>query len=259
MTTLCARFVGIAAVLIVELGCAARFEGELDGEALPSLQTAAYALVDGPGTSVGVVGHASRGDACAESTELARILHDQAEATTATRINEVTDRLVKWYTRAAPEGTWLVQLQVQAPGAAVLRDLSVAVGSPDTDADVVLSACRSEGNPRALNGVFVPDLDCSFARGGRLDVALDDDVGSLRLQSIEEGLPFVDVNGRVDGTLRLDMTFTACDSLAAVLADPPLVSGGEGAGEGEGEGEPCRQDCFVDQFGQERCETICPP
>jgi hypothetical protein len=110
-----------------------------------------------------------------------------------------------------------------------------------------------------MNGAFVPDLDCSFARGGRLDVVLEQDVGSLRLFAVEEGLTFVDVNGRVDGALRLDMTFTACASLAAVLADPPRVQGGDGAGEGEGEGEPCRQDCFVDQFGQERCETICPP
>jgi hypothetical protein len=240
-------------------GCAIRFEGELDGEPLPTFSTAAFGLIDRGGTAASVVGLATPGDSCAASTDYTALRVDQAEATTSERQDEVADDLVAWEQRVLPEGSWLVQLQVDTDGRALLRDLTVDVGDTDNDADVALSLCRSEGNPRSENGVFGSDVDCSRAREGKLTLNLDEDAGTFRVQAVDDAITFTDDAGRADGALRLDMTFTTCPSLTSSLEElgGSIIDGGGPIGEGEGEGETCREECFTDETGQTRCEVFC--
>jgi hypothetical protein len=247
-----------AGVLLVDTGCALRFEGELDGEPIPTFSTGAFAVLDAGGTAASVVALATPGDSCAEATAYAALRVDNAEATTPERQIEVADALVAWSERVLPEGAWLVQLQVDSVGRALLRDVSVDLGSNDNDADVALSLCRSEGDPRADGGAFIPDLDCSRAREGTVALALDEASGSFRLQATDDSVTFTDDGGRADGALRFDMTFSACPSFAAALDDlgGSFIDGGGGP-IGEGEGEDCRESCFTDESGAVRCEVFC--
>jgi hypothetical protein len=151
-----------AVVLLVDTGCALRFEGELDGEPIPTFSTGAFAVLDAGGTAASVVALATPGDSCAEATAYAALRVDNAEATTPERQIEVADALVAWSGRVLPEGAWLVQLQVDSVGRALLRDVSVDLGSNDNDADVALSLCRSEGDPAPT---AVPSSPTSTAHG----------------------------------------------------------------------------------------------
>lgn len=248
----------VAGALLVDAGCALRFQGELDGEPIPSFSTAAFAVVEGTGTSASVVALATPGDSCAEATAWAGLRADRAEATTPERQQAVADDQLAWQERVLPEGAWVVQLQVDTDGRALLRDVSVDLGGTDNDADVALSLCRSEGNPRAEGGVFIADVDCSRAREGDLRLALDEEAGSLRVEATKDAITFTDDAGRADGALRLDMTFSACPSLATALQGlgGAFFDLGTGAVDG-GDGADCREACFTDETGVTRCEVFC--
>lgn len=226
--------------LTVSVGCAVRFQGELDGEPVPSFSSAAFAVVEGAGTSVNVVGSVTPGDSCAEAAALTRLRIDQAKAATPSRADDTADGLVDWYERVMPEGAWLAKLDIAAPGTTVLRDTSVTLGRRDNDADVLFSLCRSEGDPASANGVFIDDLDCSLAAEGRLDIVLDEGAGNLRVRALDAPITFVGTNGRSDGALRFDMTLKACKPLAEVFAD-----------------EPCQPTCTPDSAGQSLCVVHC--
>ena len=241
--------------MLVGPGCAIRFQGELDDEPVPTFSTAAFALIEGAGTAASIGGLATPGDSCAAATAYTELRVDQTEATTSGRQNDVADALLAWQQRVLPEGAWSVQLQVDTAGRALLRDTSVDLGGTDNDADVSLVLCRSEGNPLSVDGVFVPDVDCSRATEGTLTLALDEQAGTFRVQASDEAITFTDSVGRADGALRLEMTWTACPSLAAGLEaiGGSFIDGGRSNGGGEG----CREQCFTDETGQTRCEVFC--
>jgi hypothetical protein len=249
----------VVSAVLVGPGCAIRFQGELDGEPLPTFSTAAFAVIDGGGTAASVVALATPGDSCAEASAYTELRIDKAQATTPERQDQVADALQAWEKRVLPEGAWIVQLQVDTAGRALLRDVSVDLSGTDNDANVALVLCRSEGNPLSADGVFVPDVDCSRATEGTLALALDEEAGTFRLQASDEPVTFTDSVGRADGALRLDMTFSTCPSFGAGLEQlgGSFIDGGGPIGEGEGEGEVCREQCFTDETGQTRCEVFC--
>jgi hypothetical protein len=234
--------VGAASALALLPTCAARFDGALDDEPIPSFSTAAFALVDNVGTAVSVRGLALPRDSCVEATTLTQLRLDQLQPSSPSRADDTADALVTWFQRVLPEGSWFVELNIEAPGKAVVRDLSVNLESSDNDADVSLTLCRSEGDPRSNDGVFLDDLDCSRAAEGRLDVAYDEEAGTLRIQALKEPVTFVGNNGRTDGMIRFDLQFDECPSMAETI-----------------ENAPCRSSCTIDGAGQQFCQTICDP
>jgi len=249
----------VVAAVLVGPGCAIRFQGELDGEPVPTFSTAAFTLFERGGTAASVVGLATPGESCAEATAYTSLRVDKTEATTPERQDEVADALQAWEQRVLPEGSWMVQLQVDTDGRALLRDVTVDLSGTDNDATVALVLCRSEGNPRSADGNFTPDVDCSRAAEGTLALTLDEEAGTFRVQASDEPVTFTDSVGRADGALRLDMTFATCPSFGAALEElgGSFIDGGGPIGEGEGEGEGCREECFTDETGQTRCEVFC--
>jgi len=245
-------------------GCAARFQGELDGEPIPTFSTAAFVVEDRDApAAAGVAGIALPGDSCAEATTFIGLQVDDAEATSAERRRETRAALAAWHARVLPRGAWTLQVQVETPGRNLLSDLSVDLDDADTDADVTLTLCQSDDDADPDDTNFVADLDCSLASDGVVELALDEAAGTFGL-SAGEPLTFVDTANNVDGRLRLEADFTACPGLAEPLAALRALGGAPSPQPGptpepgpiDGGGS-CQQRCFVDETGARVCESIC--
>jgi hypothetical protein len=241
-------------------GCAARFQGELDGDEVPSFSSAAFALRAGTGTNAMVTGFAVKGDSCAEALEFTGLQQRSLEATSEDRRDQTARAQADWFNRVVPEGQWLMSVVLRADSQTFLNDVKVDVDNLDTDVAVQLSLCRSDGLAEARDGAFAPKLDCYLATDGPLQISLDDEAETLRLLADRTALEFGQ-NGQDQGDLLLDVTLGACDGFADALDDLQAVGGKLVVGEGEGEGEavpgPCSEECFAQPTGEIVCQTVC--
>lgn len=248
----------VATLAVVGSGCAARFEGELDGEPVPTFSTAAYFALDGAGASTVIRGLALPGDSCVEGATLLQLEVDRLEATSAERLREVNADLAAFHARVLPRGAWVATLQIATDGKNLLSDLSVDLDDADTDADVGLTLCQSDDDADPTDTDFVPDLDCSLATDGVVDLTLDDGAGTLGVDA-REPLTFSDTAGRGDGTLRAELDFVACPAFEAPLvALATLDAGTPEPGPVTDPTTGCETSCFIDPDGKELCEVRCP-
>lgn len=249
----------VVALIVPSLaGCDVRFQGELGGDGVPSFGSAAFAVQEGPGGRAKVTGFAVDGDSCAEAIEMTRLQKRSLEATTENRRDETARAQADWFNRVIPEGEWLVTVVLNATGQNLLSETTVDIDNPDTDVNVQLSLCRSDGDAEARDGFFQPNLDCFTASNGDLDIDLNDDSKTLRLIADSDPVGFRGNSGDA-GDLLLDATFSPCDGLEQALDELDAVSGGGVIiGEGEGEGEGCFEECVEQPNGEVICSVKCP-
>jgi hypothetical protein len=241
-------------------GCAARFQGELDGDLVPSFSSAAFALRAGTGTTATVTGFAVQGDSCAEALTFTGLQQRSLEATSEDRRDQTATAQADWFNRVVPDGQWLMSVVLRADRPTFLKDAKVDVDNLDTDVAVQMSLCRSDGLAEARDGAFEPKLDCYLATDGPLQIALDDEAETLRLLADSRPLEFGQ-NGQDQGDLLVDVSLGACDGFADALDELQAVGGKLVVGEGEGEGEPvpgaCSEECFAQPTGEVVCRTVC--
>lgn len=239
-------------------GCDVRFQGELDGDAVPSFGSAAFAVQEATGGQTTVTGLAIQGDSCAEAIELTKLQKRSLEATTDDRRDETARAQADWFNRVLPEGEWMASVILNAAGQNLLSETTVDLDNPDTDVVVQFALCRSDGDAKAQDGFFQPNLDCFTASNGDLDIDLDTESKTLRLLADNHPIGFRE-NGTDAGDLLLDATFSACDGLEKALDELAAVTGGGGViGEGEGEGEACFEECIEQPNGEVVCSVKCP-
>ena len=78
-------------------GCAARFQGELDGDLVPSFSSAAFALREGTVDAATVTGFAVQGDSCAEALTFTGLQQRSLEATSEDRRDQTATAQADWF------------------------------------------------------------------------------------------------------------------------------------------------------------------
>lgn len=199
------------------VGCAARFDGEVDNKAVPSFGSAAFGTSTtrsffGIGARVHVViGLLMPGDSCVDGAEFAKRQRRLAEAGNEAERDDRADDLADTINERLPEDAWFGRVTMTAPDDDDLDDTDIDLGRQD-DIRMELVLCQRGGEATAVDGRIDTDDDCYTAVDGDVLIDRSGDEGQLFLTS-ERGVDFSDEGGRDEGELDFSMTFAACDDL----------------------------------------------
>lgn len=241
-------------------GCVARFSGELDGAPLPPFSTTALAIFEGAGGQARLFGTALPGDSCNDVVTVVETARAFADSISTDNFNSRGETLATTLNTIQPEDEWRFTVGINATtGLDSLAEAVVDLDSNDTDIFVGLQLCKSDGEAELRDGFLDERQDCYRAVDGDLELARNEEDGSVRLLAVEP-LTFLNDNGSEDGDIAFDITLSTCspwiDTLSPTAAPanvcfqqcvenggwaPTCATncrfGGEGEGEGEFEGE----------------------
>ena len=215
----CASLAPVAILaILVGSGCAARFDGELDGKPLPTLASAAFGSsttrsIFGFGNPVHVVmAMLAPGDSCVDGADLLKAERRLGAATDDAQRQDRAEAVADLMNERFPEDSWYGRLTITAPDDDDLDDVEVDVSEQAAVALQQFVLCQRSGDVNAVNGAVQTDDDCYFARDGDIDVTRSDDQSTLSLQS-ERGVEFIDEGGREEGEPGFSLNFRECEDL----------------------------------------------
>jgi hypothetical protein len=204
-------------VVVATGGCAARFDGEIDGKPVPTFASAAFGSSNsrrffGFGNRFHVaVGILAPGDSCVDGADLLKAERRLASANGDER-QDRAERLADLLNERFPEDSWYGRVIITAPDDDDLDDVEVDVSERDQVVIHQFTLCQRSGEVNAVDGSLQSDDDCYSARDGDIDVTRNDDETALSLVS-ERGVEFVDEGGREEGKVGFAVTFGECEDL----------------------------------------------
>jgi hypothetical protein len=206
------------AVLVVTSGCAARFDGEIDGKPVPTFGSAAF----GTSTTRAFFGFGDRvhvvmamlapGDSCVDGGDLLKAERRLAAATSDEERQDRAEAVADLMNERFPEDSWYGRLLITAVDDDDLDDTEIDVSEQQESAIQQFLLCQRSGDANAVDGNVQLDDDCYTARDGDIDVTRTDDETALSLVS-ERGVEFVDENGREEGEVGFSITFGECEDI----------------------------------------------
>jgi hypothetical protein len=246
------RLTAVTLVVVASSGCAARFQGELDGGVVPPIMSAALGTLPLDGGRLGALGFAVNGDSCAEAVTALTLERSIARTADAEERVALRTELAEWHQRVLPVDQWRLRAQLVGDSEPVMRDATASFGTGETDVRTSLELCRSDGFASVEAGTLLDELTCFAVPSGAIGVDLADDRSVLRLQADEDPVEFAEAPNlgvASPDPLKLDVTFTACPALDTLVDD---FSDGQPI-------EPeCIERCAVQPDGSQTCEIACP-
>lgn len=210
--------VSALAVLVATSGCAARFDGEIDGKPVPTFGSAAF----GSSTTGALFGFGSRdhvvmamlapGDSCVDGADLLKAERRLAAATNDDERQDRAEAVADLMNERFPEDSWYGRLIITARDDDDLDDVEIDVSEQRDEAIQQFVLCQRRGDVNAVDGSVQLDDDCYTARDGDIDVTRNDDETALSLVS-ERGVEFVDDGGREEGEIGFSITFGECEDI----------------------------------------------
>jgi hypothetical protein len=204
-------------VLVATSGCAARFDGEIDGKPVPTFGSAAFGTSNsrsffGFGNRFHVaVGILAPGDSCVDGADLLKAERRLAGANGDER-QDRAEKLAELMNERFPDNSWYGRVVITAPDDDDLDDVEVDVSARDDVTIQQFTLCQRSGEVNAVDGRLDSDDDCYSARDGDIDVTRNDAETALSLVS-ELGVEFIDEGGREEGEVGFAITFGECEDL----------------------------------------------
>jgi hypothetical protein len=216
--TLVASATLVTLVTLAGSGCAARFDGELDGKPVPTFASAAFGSSStrstfGFGNAVHIVmAMLAPGDSCVDGADLLKAERRLGAAVDDQQRQDRAEAVADLMNERFPEDSWYGRLIITAPDDDDLDDVEVDVSDQAAVALQQFLLCQRSGDVNAVNGAVQTDDDCYFARDGDIDVTRSEDQTTLSLVS-ERGVEFIDEGGREEGELGFTLNFGECEDL----------------------------------------------
>lgn len=219
MRLLASSLAVLVAVLVAGSGCAARFDGEIDGKPVPTFGSAAFGTSTtrdffGFGNRVHVVmAMLAPGDSCVDGADLLKAERRLSAATDDNERQDRAEQVADLMNERFPEDSWYGRLIITAADDDDLDDAEIDV-SEQTDVGLPqFILCQRSGDVNAVDGAVQSDDDCYSARDGDIDVTRNEDETALSLSS-ERGVEFIDEGGREEGEIGFSITFGECEDLS---------------------------------------------